>query len=260
MIGNTKSYSRLKTQAEELFNFAVVVCYAVPSLKAQVSVIKKGLAGPNLPRPDYFTGDKTPPEGVQQRAENYKHTLARYIVISSFSFFEAYIEDAIRELIDFHGGDEQFINTAEQSAKKFLSAMPASIEKHKRKLQEPIKPQKKLKYAKHSQELIDAGYRFPSELLSSYGVRAIIQKLESLKSADIPDLMMQGFHLNLDQKTIDRFHEIRGARNDIAHGKIAKRKNLSLNDAMQMNSDLRDIAVKFDKHLVEHFFVIEQFI
>lgn len=260
MIDTTKAYARLKAQAEEILSFAVVICYAVPSLKAQVSAIKKGVIGPNLPKPDYFIGDSTPPDGVQQRAREYKQKLARYIIISSFSFFEAYIEGAIRELIEFHGGDEKFVKTAELSGRKFLSSMSPEMQKNKRKLQEPIKPGKSLKYAKHTRELLNAGYRFPSELLSSYGVRAIIQKLGNLKSADIPDLIRHGFHLRLDDKTVARFHEIRNARNEIAHGNLGKRKNLSLKDALSMNSDLRDIAVQFDKHLIDHFFVLEHFI
>jgi len=257
MIHHTEAYSRLKIQAEELFNFAVVVCYAVPSLKAQVSAIKQGKIGPNLPKPDYFEDDKTPPEGIQQRTANYKLSLAHYTIISSFSFFEAYIKGVVRELIKFHGGDERFIANAERGAKKFLFSDISDIREHKHKLQELPKKGKGDKYVKHSKELLNAGYRFPSQLLSPYGVRAIIKTLKNLRSADIPELLMDGFYFSLDKEGFDK---IRQYRNNIAHGDKDKVKDISLKDAIEFNTELRNIATRFDQHLVEHFFIIEEFI
>jgi hypothetical protein len=54
MFAHTQSYARYKKQSQEMLDFAVVVCYAIPSLKMQAKVVKQGLVGTNLPRPDYF--------------------------------------------------------------------------------------------------------------------------------------------------------------------------------------------------------------
>lgn len=253
MIGHTNAYLRLREQIEEMFDFTVTVCYAVPSLKEQIRVVRKGIAT-NLPKPDYFDNN-VPLEAVQKRAENYKLKLARYLLLSSFSFFEAYVKDGILEMVEFHGGTDQFINTAERRALSSVDISDENIHELKRKLQEPEKPVKHLKYKKFSRQLANTDYKFPSELLASYGVRFLINKVNNLKSVDIPELLEHGLHLEIDAQ---RFHQIRDARNKIAHGKI-KEISVSFQDAMEMNQDLRNFATKIDKHLIENFFIMEKY-
>ena len=63
MIPHTKSFKRLKDEAQTALNFAIVVSYAVPSLKR----ILQGLAeGEQLPfLPDYFNARPIPTEKVK---------------------------------------------------------------------------------------------------------------------------------------------------------------------------------------------------
>ncbi len=84
-------------------NFAVLMCYAVPALKRDLKLISAGTL-PSLEAPDYFTKDKSTPTTLHDFAKNYKGNLASYLWLANFSFFEAFISDAIKEMVEFHGG------------------------------------------------------------------------------------------------------------------------------------------------------------
>lgn len=242
-----------------MMNFTVVVCYAVPSLKTQVKVIDAGIAGPDLPRPDFFTTDTRTPHQVRELTLDYKSTLASNMLISSFSYFEAYVIGVIKEMIDFHGGNDLFIQLAERRSSQFMTTphLSGKVKLHKRKLQDRIDKHKQDKYRKYSRELEAVGYRFPSELLSSYGVRMLISKTHNLRSVDIPDILQHGLHMKLSPERLKKFDNIRRTRNDIAHG---KRITVLLKDAMNDTNFLNEFGKDIDEHLTEHFFVIEKYI
>lgn len=256
MIGHTNAYDRLRHQMQDLFDFAVVVCYAVPLLKRQIKAIKVGKAALSVLRPDYFTHDKSSLDQVQKRTVGYKSKLASYILLSSFSFFEEYLNSAMHEMIEFHGGVSEFIMLAEKRARRFILSQSNKTKNHKRKLQEPIKTAKIKKYEKHSKALVNVGYRFPTELLSAYGVRMLVEKTNQMKAYEIPDMLQKGLHIELKNNTIETFHNIRDMRNRIAHGEKVRS---SLKKVMGMNTYLRGLAKTIDQHLVEHFFVIEKY-
>ena len=60
----------------------------------------------------------------------------------------------------------------------------------------------------------------------------------------------------LSKATVKRFNEIRGMRNNVAHGNPV---TIELRAAMQAVKDLHALAAQVDKHLAEHFFVIEEY-
>ncbi len=254
MITHTKAYLRLRKQAKEMWDFTVTVCYAIPSLKEQIRLVRKDAEGVSLPPPDYFNNSMSLDE-VQSRSADYRSKLSRYIVLSSFSFFEAYVIDAIAEMMEFHDGLNIFIDRTQQRAQESILTMDSSVIKSKRKLQEPEKPAKAQKYQKYSKELVEAGHKFPSELLASYGVRLLAEKIKNLKSVDIPDLLIQALHCKIDAQ---RFHQIRDIRNKIAHGRTGEVR-LILTKAIKINDDLRNFATTIDKHLIEHYFVLEKY-
>lgn len=255
MITHSAAYGRLRRQSQDLFDFVVVVCYAVPSLRQQIKGVRGEKAIRSLLRPDFFVHDKSSVEKIKKRATSYKSKLSSYVLLSSFSFFEEYVKSVIHEVIDFHGGDTEFVELAERRANAFILSPSNETTKHKRKLQEPIKPSKIKKYEKHSKALVDLGYRFPTELLSAYGVRKLVEKINKLRAFDIPDLLQNGIHMELDDETIDLFNSIRNVRNRIAHGEKVR---MSLKKVMAWNKFLSGLAAKMDRHLVEHFFVIEK--
>jgi hypothetical protein len=243
----------LKGQAEELFDFVTVVCYAVPALKDDIALVSKD-STQTLSRPDYFQYDRSSVEQVSNRIAGYQDNLGKLIVLSSFSYFESYVADAMTEILDFHGGAETFIQRTEAEATRFLKSTPADVKKHKRKLQEPPKTKNAPKYRKHIQALNSAGFKFPSALLGAYGVRALVADINRMKAWQIPSILRNAFHVNLSASEVDLFNKIRDQRNDLAHGTSTK---LALAVGMQSNTELRNLAVKIDKHLVEHFFVLE---
>jgi hypothetical protein len=253
MITHTQAYLILKKQSQDMFNFSVAVCYAMPALKEQIRLVRNGIGDITLLAPDHFKDSMKLPE-VQARAIGYKLKLSQYIVLSSFSFFEAYIKTALTEMIYFHGGEDAFIRHAKKKEEQFILSNDAFIMENKRKLQEPEKPLKKQKYLKFSKELVKANYVFPSELLSSYGIRCLVNELKDLRSVEIPHIITSAIHCEIDS---ERFHQIRDIRNKIAHGDTDGVKKLTLNKAMKINGDLRNFASKIDRHLVEHFFVLE---
>lgn len=51
MITHTKAYLRLRKQAKEMWDFTVTVCYAIPSLKEQIRLMRKDAEGISLPPP-----------------------------------------------------------------------------------------------------------------------------------------------------------------------------------------------------------------
>lgn len=255
MFNHTTAYKRFKEQTLNAIDFVLLVSYSVPALKAQIRAFEKGLVT-KLPSSDFFAHDVSSTSRLRDLAARYKNDVACGLLISSFSYFESYVENALNEMIAFHGGETAFVSRAEQKDKKFLTATPASVLKHKRGLQDSPQPGKAEKYKAHTQVLTSAGYRFPSELLSSYGVRMLIQNLEKMRSVNIPDILSDGLHISLTETQRTRFHAIREVRNRIAHGDPV---SLSVREARRMTNDLSKLAILVDQHLVEHYFVIEKF-
>ncbi len=115
---NTKSYLKLREQIQESFDFVYVVSQAVPCLKLQSSLIKKGVVK-ELPNPDYFT-QPNPLIQINKQVKGYKVELSKYTLISSFSYFEAFVIDIIEELIKFNGGVDEFKHRAKTATIKAI--------------------------------------------------------------------------------------------------------------------------------------------
>lgn len=250
MIPNSKAYAVLRDKSQEFLDFAVLTCTSVPTLVNEIN-----LQGVTNLKPDYFKGV---PDGNQliAHAADYQIALSRMIVITLFSYFEAYVQELLSEIVDFHGGAVKFQAIADRRAKEFVAASSAQIIESKRKLQEPEKGSKKLSYQKHSAKLSSLGFRFPSELLAPYGVKNLIKKSrpKGSKAFEIPELIRDALCFPLTPAEESRLNKIRDTRNTIAHGKPSP---LGLKDALGIGKELRSIAAKVDGHAVEHFFVLE---
>lgn len=252
MIPNSKAYVILRDKSQAFLDFVVLSCTAVPTLKKQVQAA--GTSGLTV---DHFKGS---PDAAQllSYATIYQSPLARMIVITVFSCFEAYITELLMEIVAFHGGAAKFQATAEKRAKAFIANNSQPVLASKRKLQEPAKTAKARKYAKHSAILANHGFRFPSELLAPYGVRTLIQKAKARgsKASEIPVLLRDALCFPLRATDEARLNSIRETRNMIAHGSAGP---IPLTEALAIARDLRELAAKVDRHAVEHFFVLEAF-
>jgi len=252
VIPNSNAYAILRDKSQEFLDFVVLSCTAVPTLTKQIHV-----AGVGGISPDHFKGS---PDATQllSYAAVYQESLARMIVITLFSYFEAYVKGLLIEIVNFHGGATTFQATADKRAKAFVANSSQTIIDSKRKLQEPAKAAKIGSYKKYSAILVEEGFRFPSELLAPYGVKNLIQKAKpkGSKAFEIPELLRDALCFPFPVKDDARINSIRETRNKIAHGKVGP---ITLAEALTIGKDLRDIAAKVDKHAVEHFFVLEGF-
>jgi hypothetical protein len=70
MKNHTDAYDRLRRKAEEMFSFAVTVCYAMPLLRQEIKIIQKGKSATFRHRPDYFKYDKSLPDEIRKRGSS----------------------------------------------------------------------------------------------------------------------------------------------------------------------------------------------
>lgn len=136
MIPNSNAYMVLRDKAQDFLNFVVLSCTAVPTLTKQIHI--SGIAGIT---PDHFKGASDAAQ-LLSYANDYDETLAQMIVITLFSYFEAYSKGLLTEIIDFHGGAATFQATTNKRAKAFVASSSQLIIDSKRKLQQPAKAAK----------------------------------------------------------------------------------------------------------------------
>lgn len=269
MIDQTDSFKKLKVEQQKILDFTVLVCYSIPNLKKSIKGYKAQVINyETLSTPDYFK-DATPIPQLEAIAKDYKENLSKYTLISAFSFFESYFRDVVEELIIFHGGKDNFIETVHLRHKTFLNTQSPSIIENKKKLTEPLKKKNSDKYQKYI-ELLDKEplYRHPSELLATFGLKYFIETVtgNNFKSVMIPDILEYAFGLDLTEKINkhtdlaeknlkETFDTMRNIRNSIGHG---DGNSIGFEKVMDLIRFLRFFAVKIDNHLVNHFFVLER--
>lgn len=321
MIAKTESYNRLKSVITETFNFIIIASHAIPNLKKTIRYIddeKEGFKSykkiveekeinlnyklaktDNIGFGDININDlkrilKTS-NGNNQDKTNTPYNLSKYILISSFSFFENYIQSIIQEFIDFQ---ESFnstfltINTSVRAKRYSNEYIYKCLEKYSnekqinslvKKISAPYLKSKDQQYKKYSEKLKKLeDYLFPSEILSNTGIRFLIEnlkernelyKFELSKAVDIPKILTSIFYLNCEKTlpdffvNIERkdgdisikegFNNIREIRNKVAHG---ENPNLTLNQVIKYNYFLKKFASIVDKHFINHYFVIEKFV
>lgn len=254
MRGHTDSYQVYKRQVEEILDFAVLVCYSVPSLKVQLKVADEGKF--DVPRPDFFIHDKNTTDGLRELTKDYRKRLGTFIWIAGFSYFESYIIGVIKEMITFHGGNEEFLARSIRRNQSFFHPTGEVLES-KRKLQDARTPSKIQKYQKHSKILVDYDFRFPSDLFSSYGIKRLLDDIGKITPNEFPELLSSCllFDMTIEQK--ERFHQIRDTRNHLVH---RSKETVDFRQAVGANNDMHRLAAKIDKHMLEHFFIFEDYL
>lgn len=260
----TKSFLKWKEQTQDTFEFSVLVCNAVPTLKRTLTLHDKGVVT-SLVKPDYYGALESPDDKQQERVKKqlreksigYKTKLSRYILISNFSFFESYVSNVIEELIEFHGGKNAFVEKANSRARKQIMRDDDEIEFTKKKIRLGNKPAYHQRYKEASKKLDSTGYRFPTDLFTGYGTKMLLSKLANMSANDIPAVLVDGFHLKLSDAEVLEFHNVRDARNKVAHGESV---GFSISQVTIMSKQLRSIALKLDQHLLRYYFITEDYI
>jgi len=266
MLDATNSYKKLKVEQQRIIDFAILVCYSVPNMKKTFVGIKKGVDNFELVVPDFFPLNTK--EKYLEKSENYKSNLSKYLIVSSFSFFEAYIEDVCLELLSFHGGRDEFYSFIRNKIKNKVINQSNTLVELKKHINQHFNAKRKQKYEKIIAELNnEANFIFPSGHFSSYGFYFFADLFESGKfeTEKIPDLLEFIFGIDLSEK-INKLPEFEDwnlretfdncfqTRNKIAH---EGRLNIGLKHTMDYIRYFRYIALKIDKHLVNNFFILE---
>lgn len=259
----TISYEKFKKQTQDTFEFSVLVCNAVPTLKRNIRLYEKGVVS-ELVKPDHYgaarelTDDEKlrTKEQLKQISFGYRSKLSKYILLSNFSFFESYVIDVLKEMIVFHGGNEAFLNNSKLWAERQFSSDSPEIEKIRRRVRRKNEP-KHISQAKYAAKLLaEKNYRFPSALFSGYGAKMLLQKIANISANDIPNMLKDGLHMAFGEQQVLEFHNIREFRNKIAHGESV---NLTIEQVTDMCKTLRTIALNLDQHLLRYYFISETF-
>lgn len=260
---HTAAYAKWKKQTQDTFDFSVLVCSAVPTLKRNLKLYEKGIIE-TLTKPDHYgpAGELTKEQNdrslplLRQKADGYKEKLSRYILISNFSFFESYVKDVVDEMVAFHGGPGQFAQSATTRANTINSAMTNEIDEACRKLRGQRSPKNKHRSANATRELKEMGYVFPTDRFSSYGISAFLRSFGNMFAKDIPSILKDGLHMPFQDDEVLQFHNIRDARNMIAHGNSI---GINLTKVTEMCKFLRTIALRLDQHILRHYMISEKY-
>jgi hypothetical protein len=261
MVQYTKSYLSFKVESERLTNLVVLFSHAVPVLVRVMSSPKASALVPLKPA-DNFPHDKSTGPTLINRAVGYDQDLARLMVLSVFSYFEAYVRGALREIYDLQGGPQAFVALAERRVSRHWSSAPSQVAEAKRKLQDADDRGKADKFLKYSKILVDAGYAFPPDLLAAYGARNLAKKLEpkgrnAVRAWEIPALLSEALLLKISAAERLMFEDLRALRNDVAHGSTPA---LSVHSAIRKTTALRNWAARIDAHICRHFIVLAKYV
>jgi hypothetical protein len=240
MIIRTNAFNTLQNQVQETFDFAVMVCHAVPSLKLQMKLLDDGIIH-KLPDPDYFTKNTT--EELRDQADGYKENLATYLFLSSFAFFENYFGAVLDEIFDFN-----VTIPNDDTLKECLNNNTDT--KSKRALKGHYDKRHQQRYEKFSNELKSNNYITPEELKKIVAYTNLYKTIKDLKANQIPDFLINHLKIEITEDEKSKFNTYRQLRNEIAHG---DRPSLTLRKVREANSFLRKLASKIDDFLSEHY-------
>ncbi|EOX3820215.1 HEPN domain-containing protein [Enterobacter quasiroggenkampii] len=253
MISNSKAFEVLKGQAQSTLDFAVLCCQAVPALKGYLKALQNGAVS-KLPDADYFKGAPNVDQ-LKAFSSSYRKNLGKLIFINTFSYFEAYFKDLIVEVSDFHGGKESFKEIAAQKRKQHIEySLMKDTSLHANKLREYKKSSHRQKYSKHIKALEHSDFRFPSEMLSIFGLVELFDNYSDLKASQIPYVAEYAFGVEFTEDEINTYSKLRDLRNKIAHGKVSE---VEFKESIEMNYFMRKLALKIDSQVVRHFLLIE---
>jgi hypothetical protein len=231
-----------------------MLSFAIPSLEKQITPLHGNVDG-KIPASKYFKNTNMTSEELQRRIALAGDSIGKELLLTTFSFFEAYVASAVQEILEFHGGVEKIATVFKSTVRHADEHIPANIKKSKRKLQEYPKANLLPKYQKHQRVLHDFGYPLPSQRASAFGWLMLSKVLENMKAVKIPEILQDALLFPITTAETGKFHNLRGIRNDIAHGTLTK---YPVRTAIEHGAFFRNLAVNIDEHIVENFFVIEK--
>jgi len=183
-------------------------------------------------------------ENISNCTANYQSKLATYLYFSAFSYFEAFILDLAKEIID---------NFATVDKNQYINDFALSNDKEvdMTKLDKKFDSGKIGRYEKYSKIIRSKGYINPEKLMFSTLTDIYNTKIDNLKANEIPDFLEKTllFIMTPDEK--ETFHSIRNNRNSIGHGENSY--SPCLNDVINANKFFKGLSDRIDKHAIFYF-------
>ena len=256
MLDSSKSHKLYRVQIQDTFDFIYLCCHAVPALNGYIKAVENGSVD-KIPNADYF---KSVPDynRLREIKKDYKKVLGNSLTLSIFSYFESYIFDVLKEILEFQKLDcgKNFLEFANEKRKDSfkLEQSTLQIKTHVKKLRDRVKPEKKSSYSKAIGELSKTSYQLPSQLFTVFGIREVEKNLDNFKAKDIPMIIEVVLGLELTQDETDTFGIMRDKRNKVAHGQGI---TIELKEAIRYAKFLRNLAGRIDQHICKYFLVIE---
>jgi len=243
MRPHSVAYQRLRKDAQDIIDFAVLICHGMPALNAYMKAVEKG-AAPNLPTPDHF-GKTQPFDALRAYKQKYKKTLGRFVVLSSISYFEMYVKNLAEEIVQLHRQD---LADLERRISE-----PA-VATYRNKLSEPPDGRKIEKYKKHVRTLRENNYPLPTDLFATCAINRISSEAENLMLGEVPNFLRTVLFFPMSDEQKNKLVDLRKLRNRIAHGTP---EEVDLSEALECNKFLRRLAVQIDRHAMERYLIID---
>jgi hypothetical protein len=225
----------------------------MPALRADLALQSATLSN----SPDYFDAKRNPKSEVATYVAVYQDELARSSLLAVFSYFEGYARSVLREIVEFHGGGDQFQKLGHNRVSRFIGSSNPGITLHKRKLQDRRAPKKVFKYEKYGQLLEAKGFKFPTDLMAHFGIVQLLSKIKddkTIRAWEIPSLFKDCLLFPITKKESECYEEARLIRNDVAHGKAPI---INLQASLRYASEFHSLAARIDHHIAENFLVIQ---
>lgn len=249
---HTKAYLVWKTHSQQMLDFAVLVTSAVPQLD---HALKQHALDPNifLVTNPGFRPSREPFATEKRTISSHRDILGATLVISIFSYFETYFFSVIDEIIEFHGGAETM---GPQIMAQFHAADARPMSKATNYLRTLFNPGRIDRYRKFSAEARKDGIMWPSERFMLYGFKQMLEQKKRWKPADIPNVIQDLLGISLSEKEKNKFHEIRGNRNKVAHGKTLA---FNLKNATEASNFLLELSRRIEEGVLSKFLIIERY-
>ena len=139
---------------QKAFNFSVMTCYAVETLRSHLDNVEAGKD--TLVKPYYYRRNN-PASDLRKQIDDFETNLASNMLLSVFSFFEDFVNAIVNEFIEFQGGEDAMIARAENRDKIFISNITAEISIERRKLRTTKQHGHEERYKKYSRLLKEKG-------------------------------------------------------------------------------------------------------
>lgn len=179
----------------------------------------------------------------------YQTKLASYLFFSLFSYFEAFIGELTKEVIQ---------NFEQLEVSKYLSdTQSLNLTKEYRDLNNVYDPRKIDRYKKYSQELKTKGYQQPENLMFSSMLDLLKSSSENMKANEIPAFLKKVFFFEMNEIDCDTYHNFRDNRNSLGHG--ATSYIPTLKNVTNTNKFFRRISREIDSHVMRHYMNLNNF-